>query len=124
MPHENIWKHGSLYRKFSGEISGDEILKSNFELQSHPNFKAIKYIINDFTDVIGHTVEVVHTDVYAKTDDIVSNTKGRLKIALIVPTNSPVTEAANNYRDNMIDSLFTCEIFSTVEDANNWVNKE
>jgi len=124
MPHENSWNSESLYRKFSGEISGEEILESNFELQAHPNFSVIKYIINDFTNVTEHTVKAMHANVYAKTDNIIANTKGKLKIALVVPPTSPVIEVANNYREQMRGSLFSCEIFSTFKDAENWGSKK
>lgn len=124
MSNENIWTSDSLYRKFSGELTGDEILKSNFELQAHPNFRKIKYIINDFTDVTSHTVEAIHTNVYAKTDNIISDTKGKLKIALVVPQNSPVIDAANDYRGQMINSLFLCEIFSNIEEATIWASED
>lgn len=124
MPHDNHWEDDNLYRKFSGEITGEEILESNFELHSHPNFKSIKYIINDFTDVTGHSVEIIHTNVYANVDNIIANSKGKLKIALIVPVDSIMMEVAENYRKLMIGSVFTCEIFSTVEEANHWINED
>lgn len=120
MPHKNTWEQDNLYREFSGEIASDEILESNFKLQAHPNFESIKYIINDFTEVTAHNIELVHANVYAKTDEIISNTKGKLKIALIVPINSTIMEAAIGYRTLMINSLFSCEIFNTLEEAKAW----
>ena len=122
MPHTITWESEGLYRKFIGEISGDEILESNFELHIDPNFQNIKYIINDFMEVTGHSVEVVHTKAYALTDDIISNTKGRLKIALVV-TQDPLIALANSYREQMIGKLFECEIFHSIEDARKWVKR-
>ncbi len=110
-----------LYRKFTGIISGEEILVSNFELHTAPDFQTINYIINDFTEVTGHSIEAVHTKVYASTDEIISNTKGKLKMALVV-TQDALIALANGYREEMIGNKFECNIFQTREDAYKWVN--
>ena len=123
MPYTNTWETDGLYRKFTGKISGDEILESNFELHTDPDFQKIKYIINDFTEVTGHSIETIHTKVYALTDEMVSRTKGKLKIALVV-TQDPLIALANSYREEMISNRFECDIFQTIEDARKWVSNE
>lgn len=119
MPYTNTWESEGLYRKFVGKISGVEILESNFELHENPNFQAIKYIINDFMEVTGHSIETVHTKAYATSDDVISNTKGKLKIALVV-TQTSLVALANNYREQMRGKLFECEIFQSIADARKW----
>ena len=123
MSYTNTWETGGLYRKFTDTISGDEILKSNFELHTDPKFQEIKYIINDFMEVTGHSIQASQTKVYAVTDDMISKTKGKLKIALVV-TQDPLIALANSYREEMIGKLFECEIFHTIEDAREWVSTE
>ena len=120
MPFTNTWETDGLYRKFTGVISGEEILASNFELHVEPRFQKIKYVINDFTDITGHSIETGHTKIYATTDEIISNTKGKLKIALIV-IQDPLIPLANSYRDQMVGKLFECEIFKTLDKARQWV---
>ena len=122
MPHTNTWEPAGLHRKFTGTISGDEILESNFGLHSDPDFQTINYIINDFTEVTGHSIEVIHTKVYASTDEIVSNTKGNLKIALIV-TQGPLIALAESYSEEMKGNRFECAIFQTIDDARKWIVK-
>jgi len=123
MPHTNTWERNGLYRKFTGILSGAEIIESNFELHTEPDFQKIEYIINDFTEITDHSIDIAHTNIYAKTDDIISNTKGRLKIALLV-TQEDLIDLANGYRELMKNSKFDCEIFKSIEDARNWVNNE
>ena len=120
MPYTNMWESEGLYRKFEGEINGDEILESNYGLHVDPNFQTIKYIINDFTEVTGHLIEAAHIRAYATSDDIISNTKGKLKIALVV-IQPPLLVLANSYREEMRGKLFECEIFQSIEDARKWV---
>jgi len=121
MSYTNTWETDGLYRNFTGTIAGDEILKANFELHEDPGFQYIKYIINDFTEVKDHAIEAFHTKAYALTDEIISNTKGNLKIALVV-TQEPYIALANSYREQMIGNRFECEIFRSVKDARIWVS--
>ena len=123
MPHSILWETDGLVRKFSGQVSGEEILKSNFALQANPKFQTIKYIINDFTEVTSHSIEQSHTNVYASTDEIISNEKGKLKIAIVVNQESLI-ELAKNYQSLMRNMLFECEIFQSVEDSRQWVEND
>lgn len=119
MSHTLTWNSNNLVRKFTTDVSGEEILKSNFDLQLHPQFATIKYLINDFTEVKNLLVETEHTKIYALTDDIISNTKSHFKIAIVV-NQDPHIELAKNYRDSMKNNLFACKIFETIEEAHDW----
>ena len=123
MPYTNTWEPDGLYRKFIGEVSGDEILNSNFELHTDPNFSSIKYIINDFSEITGHSINFAHTKAYAITDRIVSNSKGKLKIALVV-VHDELIALANNYSEHMKDAQFECDIFNSIKSARRWVSNE
>ena len=123
MSYEIAWEPGGLYRKFTGKVSGKEILNSNFELQLDPRFTDVKYIINDFTGITSHSINTTYTETYAKTDDIISKKKGALKIAIVV-NKDPLVDLANYYRKEMKNELFECEIFRNIEDARNWTSKK
>lgn len=122
MAHTNTWESEGLYRKFTGETSGVEILHSNFELHEHPKFKTIKYIINDFLEAIIHQISPEHAETFARTDDMISVTKGDLKIALIVIDPSLII-LAKHYREQMKNERFECEIFQTVADSRKWIDQ-
>lgn len=123
MPHTNSWTSNGIYRKFTGEVSGAEILEANFKLYDDPKFNNIKYVINDFTEITGHSVEIAHTEVYASTDDMISDTKSELKIALVVNQAAHIS-LAKNYQERLKNVVFECEIFQTVTDARNWIGDE
>jgi len=101
MLYTNLWQAEDLYRRFFGGISGDEILESNFELHTNPNFKTIKYIINDFIDVTAYSIENSHTKAYASSDAVIANSKGKLNIALVVDQDELI-RLAKDYRQQMI----------------------
>ena len=120
MPHSNTWETEGLYRKFIGEISAYEILESNIELHNNANFSKIKYVINDFSNVTGHSVEITHTRIYASTDRLISDYKKELKIALVV-TQAELIELAKSYREQMLGERFECQIFKAIGEARTWV---
>lgn len=120
MPHTNTWEPNGLLRKFNGKIDPEEILISNFALHEHPNFAKIAYIINDFSDITSVSLDTNHTKIYASTDDIISQTKGKFNIAIVVNRDALV-DLANSYRNEMKNRFFKCEIFEAVADARKWV---
>lgn len=122
MPYQNIWEPYGLYRQFNGMITGEEILESNFDLQADRRFQKIKYVINDFTAVNGHSIQASDAAAYAKTDEIISHDKGYFKIALVV-TMSSLVGLANSYREQIKGMKFECEIFHLLDDARAWVNE-
>jgi hypothetical protein len=122
MSHTNTWETDGLYRQFSGEVSGEEILKSNLESHEHHRFHDIKYVINDFTRITGHAVEPVHMEIYAGTDEMISRSKGRMKIALVVDQ-AAYLPLAEQYVALMEGKRFECRIFPTLEQVRQWVNE-
>ena len=121
MAYTYTWTAHGLLRKFTGIINPEEILKSNFELQTHPKFSNIEYIINDFTSVTAINICEEHTKVYASTDDIISDVKGKLKVAIVADKEEHIV-LANSYRQELKNKYYTCEIFKTIKDAEEWVN--
>ena len=120
MAYTYTWTEFGLLRKFTGIIEPEEILESNFDLQAHSKFADIKYIINDFTGVTAINFSEDYTKVYALTDDITSDTKGKFKIAIVVEKEEHIA-LANSYRQELTNKHYTCEIFKTVKDADDWV---
>lgn len=120
MPHSNIWEEDGLLREFTGEIEADEILRANLNLHVHPDFYKISYIINDFSGVTSVSVTESDTQVYALTDDIISESKGRWNIAIIV-TQDELLALAETYRSQMKNRFYKCEIFQTTDDARKWI---
>lgn len=122
MPHKVEWKGNGVFRTFTAEISPEEILKSNFDIQSHSQFEKIKFIINDFTRVTELVIDTGHTKIYASTDDIISDSKGTFKIAIIAVLDAHIA-LAKNYQEEMENRYFECEIFQTMDEAMQWAEK-
>ena len=123
MAHTTDWQTDGIMRVFTGNLTPDEILASNFKICEHPAFSTIKYIINDFTGVTSLTVDNEHTKIFASTDDIISSTKGKYFIAIVATQNEHIA-LAKNYQKEVKNNLFVTEIFGTIEDAQKWVDSK
>lgn len=120
MAHTVTWENNGIYRKFTQQITGEEILRSNFDLHNDPRFLSAEYVLNDFSEITDHDIIDAHTRVYASTDDIISDNKGPLKIAMIVTSDDQVA-LVNSYKQAMLNDKFHCEMFETLEQARFWV---
>jgi len=90
-------------------------------LHADPKFKEVSYIINDFSEITGHSLQTTHTKVYALTDELISATREELEIALVVTQDSHIA-LAENFRKLMSGSRIECEIIQTVEAARKWAS--
>ena len=123
MSHTNIWKNKGLHREFSGVVTGEEILESNFELHANPKFHEINYIIDDFSHVSHLAMDADHIKILAKTNNIIAMSKGKLKMALLLKDDGlGLQELAEHYIALTQNSRFQIKIFYTLEDIQKWVN--
>ena len=123
MPHTIRLEDDGIYRSFTGTVSGEEILASNCHLHSLPEFRHIGYVINDFSAMDDHAIEFAHTSAYATSDQVISNTKDRLKIALVVTPQAEHIALAQHYQEMMLGCHFECGIFHSPEQAYVWARQ-
>ncbi len=122
MSHEITWRENGIYRKFSDIIHPEEILQSNFATHEDPRFLEVDYIINDFIDIERIAMDPEHSRIFASTDDVIAdNREKKMKIAIVIqPEYQSLAEA---YRQSLNTRMFICEIFNTVDNAEEWVNE-
>lgn len=116
MPYQNKWNAKGLHRKFTGTISGQEILLSNLTVQGDERFDNIQYIFNDFTQIEGFEVTEENITLISTIDHIAVAYNEKLKI-IIVADNEEFLTWARLYLTQMEDTLYKCAIFKDVESA-------
>jgi len=121
MPYINDWNSYGLHRSFFGCVTGEEIFQANLILQRDQRFLCANYIINNFTDMTGHTLTEADAHLLANTDNIIADIKGPLNIAIIV-VNEEQRLLAQNYVDLMDGSVYCCRIFNQLSDAHEWLD--
>jgi len=121
LPYHNNWKDNGLYRKFTGEITGGEILESNLSIHGDPRFDGINYVLNDFISIVEFDVNNTDINIISTIDNVAALSKQKLKIA-IVATNTDLLKWVNVYLNMMQDSPYETAVFSTCSDALNWAS--
>ena len=120
MPYSVSWEPEGIYRSFSGFIDGAEILDSNMKLYRDARFKGARYIINNFSEVSGHSIDAAQLEAFVSTDEMISMEKHAFKLALVVPQDEYIG-LANYLCELTKHKLFEYEHFQTIEDARKWV---
>ena len=122
MSHLNKWEREGLYREFSNKISGEEVLKFNLEIQGDSRFDDIRYVINDFTNIVDFDFSDLDVQKIAAIDNAASKSNPDIKVALI-SNSDPLLVWFNNYCDAMKGSKYVCKIFANTDDAYEWVSE-
>lgn len=119
MAYQNEWHEKGLCRVFTEKVSGDEILDANLTLHGDSRFDDIRYVINDFTQIVGFDVSGMDIDKVATIDNVASLSKARLKIAIVATADS-LLDWVHLYCAKMADSPYECEFFTNFDDAYQW----
>lgn len=120
MPYENNWGEKGLHRKFTGSITGKEILASNLSIQGDVRFDHIKYVFNDFLSITEFKITTDDVNIISTIDNVAAISKKSLKIA-IVADNTGLLKWINEYLKMMQNSPYDAAVFSTYNDAHNWI---
>ena len=120
MTHSVVWETEGIFRSFSGSVGGDEILESNLKLYKDTRFSSAQFIINDFSEITGVSIDDSQLHAFALTDEMISSERHEFKIALVVPQKDYI-DLANNLCELTKDKYFEYSVFQTVDDARKWV---
>lgn len=119
MPFENIWEESGVYRKYHSQVTGNEISQAMEEVHGHELFDSIRYVINDYLNVIECTVTAADVVTLAALDKAAALSNPNIKIA-IVATDSIIHLLANLYGDLIEDSSYTSKVFTNLDEARVW----
>lgn len=114
------WENKGLCRHFTDKIIGEEVLKMNLKLQGDSRFDDLRYVINDFTEIIDFDFSDIDIQKISVMDQAASKSNPHINIAL-VSTHEPLLVWIKLYCESMKGSLYKCEIFDHIDDAYKWV---
>ena len=58
MAYEILWEPEGIHKKYTGLVSGREMIESAQKIQSDRRFDEMRYVINDFSEISGHDLSV------------------------------------------------------------------
>ncbi|MDQ8209182.1 hypothetical protein QEH52_16770 [Coraliomargarita sp. SDUM461003] len=124
MAYTITWQKNCITWTYSGVLTGEDLLNSNFELFGDERFDDIRFQIVDLTAVERVEATESHMRKVAHLDMAAARSNPRVKIAVV--TNSQDGESLSNTYDRYIEgkSPWSTQIFATLTEAQAWVQRE
>jgi len=121
MANKLNWEKDGVYWKYSGDVSGEEIIKACTSIYGDPRFDSLDYKVVDFTKAssINMTDEQVAKVAFQDLAAELSNPS--IKSAIIM---TAAVELAEKFASFFTDSNWEVKIFSDVDTANEWLGRE
>jgi len=124
MPYKTTWLANGIIWTYSGVLTGNELLNSNFEIFGDERFDDIRYQIVDLSAVEKVEVTENHMRKIAHLDMAAARTNPRIKVA-VVSTTSIASDLSIQYEKYTSGkSPWVTQTFATVAEAEAWVSAE
>ncbi len=120
MPYQVEWKNSGVYWTYTGVLTGEDILKSNFEIYGDPRFDGLSFQIVNFLNV--EKFEVVERDIQkvAYVDAAAARTNYRIRVAVVARSKEAI-KLKELYAKYSRGGGWPTEVFGSVEEAEAWV---
>lgn len=119
MPYEITWEPRGAVKRLFGFVSAEEFLRSAMDLQGHPNFDGLRFVINDFREVTGHAVTETDVKKVAAYGLGAFHVNPRIAIAAVT-TDAEILRLLELYASPRY-SLYAFRHFPTLVAARNWI---
>ena len=123
MPYTHQWEKKGVYRKYTGNITGEEIISAMNVVESDARFVEIRYVINDFLETKIIDIDSATINMMAALDKAAALTNPYIKIAILTSDNS-MHQLADQYRNKFSAPPYPTCIFTDLGDARRWIERD
>lgn len=116
------WKEKGLYRRFTGQVTGQEIFETAQRTQADPRFDKISYILNDFTKATEFIINEADIAIIAAVGRIAIANNPEM-VAANIANDEKAIGLAEAYRNKMKDSFRECRTFTDLDEAWKWLSE-
>ncbi|MDQ8195137.1 hypothetical protein QEH59_11925 [Coraliomargarita sp. SDUM461004] len=124
MPYETKWQTHGIIWTYSGTLTGEELLRSNFEIFGDERFDDIRYQVVDLTAVTEVKVTEKHMRKIAHLDMAAARSNPRVKVAVVTTAKDGQFLSETYDRYTRGKSPWMTQLFTTLEEAATWLNTE
>ena len=122
MPYSTRWEARGVVWKFSGRVTGAELLNANHEIYGDSRFDQMAYQIVDLTEVERFDVTEEDMVVVAANDRAAALSRADVKVA-IATRDEIVRQLSSLYEAASATSPWEQKVFETVAAARAWVSE-
>lgn len=121
MPHKLTWETKGVYWKYSGKVTGAEIIETSSTIYGDPRFDELRYKLVDFLDVESINMNKDEILQIACLHKAAGLSNPRIKNAIVIV--SKTNELANQFVAFFNDSPWDIQIFEDIDKANAWIGR-
>jgi len=121
MGYQLIWHPRGVTKYFYGKIIGKDIFESVIAVEENSNFDLLRYVINDFTDVVEQDLRDLDIGEIAAIDSAAALSNPNIVVAVIA-SQPKIIAVAREYAQSDLNAYRT-EIFANRGDAEAWVHR-
>lgn len=120
MSHTMAWEEKGVYWKYSGDVSGQEIVDASAVIYGDPRFDTITYKLVDFLDATSMSLSDQEIAVIAHQHKAAEISNPRVKNAIVMTFGADLAE---KFAAFFTDSSWEVKVFDDLETANQWVSR-
>lgn len=125
MGYEITWEAQGVVKRFFGDVSNDDLMKSSTVVQADARFDDLHYVLLDFHDCLSHSVTDPALLEIAAIDEAASDNQARSGVrqvhVAIIATDSKIIDLAKRYANYKFDVVLFGLFFNRA-DARSWLN--
>ena len=121
MTSKLIWEPGGAYWKYSGKITGQEIINATSVIYGDSRFDDLKYKLVDFFDVENIEINNDEITMIACKHRVASQSNPYIKNAILVRQKQNIL--ANKFVTFFDDTPWSVQVFYDLDKANNWLGR-
>ncbi|MCK4744396.1 MAG: hypothetical protein KAT25_11295 [Sulfuriflexus sp.] len=121
MAHSVKWESNGVCWKYSGDISGKEIVNACVSIYGDPRFDELKYKLVDFSDAQAINITDADLAQIAFQDKAAGLTNPYIKSAIIT---TAAVDLAEKFASFFTDSSWDVQVFQDIDLANKWLGRE
>lgn len=116
------WEQNGVYWKYSGKISGQEIIDASTAVYGDSRFDDLRYKLADFLDA--ETIEMSDDELMVLAFQHRASERANSNIKNAIVVRPEFNELAKHFVSFFDDSSWLVKVFHEREEANNWLARE
>jgi hypothetical protein len=123
MAYELVWEDTGVYWKYSGDVSGNEIIEASTSIYGDARFITLKYKFVDFIDVKDLQMDKSQLALIAYQHLAAERANPYLKNAILIKAGHKMAQMAHDFATFFRKSSWDVKVFTNPDEANKWVGR-
>jgi len=123
MAYELVWEDNGVYWKYSGNVTGNEIIDASTSIYGDARFVTLKYKFVDFIDVEDLQMDKSQLALVAYQHLAAERANPYLKNAILIKTGHKMAQMAHEFAAFFGKSSWEVKVFTNLEEANKWAGR-